>query len=228
MPPRLPLVLLTVAAVLAGCGSSHSTKVSAKQIERMLEQGGKVDVTCTDGSNGWDYTCHSGGRKMGVDVGRRAPIEVSGWVRLDEPLAVGPGGEGVAVHARFIEEASAVCTDVASQIKRLPRPVSRIDAVSRLDQVLDLRRQELVQLEAIKPPLVLTPEYVSMLGALGQIADDERQLRDALATRVQASRRAAEASRRRDAVQAKQSALRLGLPACANPAIPLRGLVGAH
>jgi len=132
------------------------------------------------------------------------------------------------VHARFIEEASAVCTDVASQIKRLPRPVSRIDAVSRLDQVLDLRRQELVQLEAIKPPLVLTPEYVSMLGALGQIADDERQLRDALATRVQASRRAAEASRRRDAVQAKQSALRLGLPACANPAIPLRGLVGAH
>jgi len=228
MPPRLPLVLLTVAAVLAGCGSSHSTKVSAKQIERMLEQGGKVDVTCTDGSNGWDYTCHSGGRKMGVDVGRRAPIEVSGWVRLDEPLAVGPGGEGVAVHARFIEEASAVCTNVASQIKRLPRPVSRIDAVSRLDQVLDLRRQELVQLEAIKPPLVLTPEYVSMLGALGPIDADKHKLHDRLATRDQSSRCAAEERHRRDAVQARQSALRLGLPACANPAIPLRGLVGAH
>jgi hypothetical protein len=228
MPPRLPLVLLAVAAVLAGCGSSHSTKVSAKQIERMLEQGGKADVTCTDGSNGWDYTCHEGGRKMGVDVDRRAPIEVSGWVPLEEPLAVGPGGEGVAVHARFIEEASAVCTDVATQIKRLPRPVSRVDAVSRLDQVLDLRRQELVQLEAIKPPLVLTTEYVSMLGALGQVANDERQLRGALATRDKASRRTAEASRNRDAVQAKQAALRLGLPACANPAIPLPGIVGPH
>jgi hypothetical protein len=94
--------------------------------------------------------------------------------------------------------------------------------------VLDLRRQELVQLEAIKPPLVLTTEYVSMLGALGQVANDERQLRGALATRDKPSRRTAEASRNRDAVQAKQAALRLGLPACANPAIPLPGIVGRH
>jgi hypothetical protein len=93
-----------------------------------------------------------------------------------------------------------------------------------LDQILDLRRQELTQLEGIKPPVALSTEYTAMVGAIGQVVNDEMELRDGLATRQASTRRFALASRARDAVQAKQFALRLGLPACSNAAIPLPGI----
>jgi len=128
------------------------------------------------------------------------------------------------VHARFVDEASSVCKEAASMISRLPGPIGRIDTLSRLDQVLDLRRQELIQLEAIKPPVALLPEYTLMLGALGQVVNDEMELRDGIATRQTSTRRAALESRARDARQANEIALRLGLPACSNAAIPLPGI----
>jgi hypothetical protein len=223
MPRRLAVSLLAGVTALAGCGSS-SSKSSARDTERFLEGKGTPHVICTEGSDGWDYTCTSSGRKIGVDVGKRGPTELSNWVPDEEPLQVGPGGEGVAVHARFVDEASSVCKEAASMISRLPRPVSRIDTLSQLDRVLDLNRQEVIQLEAIKPPVALLPEYTLMLGALGQVVNDEMELRDGIATRQTSTRRAALKSRARDARQANEIALRLGLPACSNAATPLPGI----
>ena len=214
---------LLVAVLAAGCGSS-SSKRSARDTELFFEGKGEAHVICTAGSEGWDYTCRSSGRKIGVDVGKDGPVELSNWVPEDEPLQVGPGGEGAAVYARFVDEASSACKEAASMIRRLPRPVSRVDAVSRLDQILDLRRQELIQLEGIKPPVALSTEYTAMVGAIGQVVNDEMELRDGIATRQASTRRFALASRARDAVQAKEFALRLGLPACSNAAIPLPGI----
>ena len=223
MRRRAAVSLLGGMAVLAGCGSS-SSKLSARNTELFFESKGEAHVICTAGSEGWDYTCRSSGRRIGVDVGKDGPTELSNWVPDDEPLQVGPGGEGAAVYARFVDAASSACKEAASMIRRLPRPVSRIDALSRLDQILDLRRQELIQLEGIKPPVALSPEYTAMVGAVGQVVNDEMELRDGIATRQASTRRAALASRARDAVQANELALRLGLPACSNAAIPLPGI----
>ncbi len=213
MPRRLAVSLLAGVTILAGCGSSPS-KPSDRDIERFLEGKGTSHVICTEGSDGWDYTCRSSGRKIGVDVGKSGPTELSNWVPDKEPLQVGPGGEGAAVHARFVDEASSVCKEAASMISRLPRPISRIDTLSRLDQVLDLRRQELIQLEAIKPPVALSPDYTLMVGAIAQVVNDEMELRNGIATRETSTRRAALKSRARDARQANEIALRVGLPAC--------------
>jgi hypothetical protein len=223
MPRRLAFSLLACVVVVAGCDSSPS-KTSARDTERFLEGKGTAHVICTEGSDGWDYTCRSSGRKIGVDVDGRGPTELSSWVPDEEPLQVGPGGEGAAVHARFVDEASSVCRDTTSVIGRLTPPVSRVDALSRLDQVLDLRRQEVIKLEAIKPPVALLAEYTTMLGALAQVVNDEMLLRDGVATRKASTRRAALASRARDARQANERARRLGLPACAKAAIPLPGI----
>ena len=223
MPPRRTALLFATVAVLAGCSSSPS-KLSARDTERFLEGKGDAHVTCTEGSEGWDYTCRSTGRKIGVDVDGHGPTELSNWVALDEPLQIGPGGEGAAVHERFVDEASSVCREAASMVGRLPRPVTRVDALSRLDQVLDFRRTELIQLEAIKPPVAILPDYTAMLGALGQVVNDEMQLRDGIATRSTSTRRSALESRRRDAAQANDIALRLGLVGCARAAIPIPGI----
>jgi hypothetical protein len=223
MPRRLAFSLLASVMLLAGCDSSSSTW-SARDMERFLEGKGSAHVICTRGTDGWDYTCRSSGRRIGVDVNKDGPIELSNWVRDDEPLQVGPGGEGAAVHAHFVEEAGSVCKDTASLIGRLPPPISRVDALSRLDQILDLRRQEVTKLEAIKPPVALLPDYTLMVGALGQVVNDEMQLRDGIATRQPSTRRSALESRARDARQANEIALRLGLPACSNAAIPLPGI----
>lgn len=225
MSRRLAVSMLAGVTLLAGCGSSSSSsKLSARDMERLLEGKGTENVICTPGSDGWDYTCRSSGRKIGVDVDTGGPIELSNWVPDEEPLQVGPGGEGPAVHARFVDEASSVCKELASMITRLPPPVSRVDALSRMDQVLDLRRQELMKLEAIKPPVALLPEYTMMLGALGQVVNDEMELRDGIATRQASTRQYALKSRARDAGQAHDIALRVGLPACSDPAIPLPGI----
>ena len=109
-------------------------------------------------------------------------------------------------------------------ILRLTPPVSRRDALARLDQVRDLRFIEVAQLDAIKPPAVLQPDYISIVGGIKAVMDDEMQLRDALASGTPATRRAALADRRRAARQADQIALRLGLRSCANAAVPLPGI----
>ena len=221
MSRRLAFSLLAGATLLGGCDPSQT---SARDIERFLEGKGTAHVICTDGTEGWDYTCRSSGRKIGVEVDERGPTELSNWVPDDEPLQVGPGGEGAAVRARFVDEASSVCKDAASMTARLTPPVSRVDALSRLDQALDLRRQELIKLEAIKPPVALLPEYTLMVGALAQVVDDERLLRDAIATREASAQREALRSRERDARQVAESARRVNLAACANAAIPLPGI----
>jgi hypothetical protein len=201
MPRTLAVSLLAASvAIFAGCGSR--SKLSARGTEHFLEGKESAHVICVEGSDGWDYTCKSSGRKIGVDVDQNGPTDLSSWVPDAEPLQVGPGVEGAAVHARFVDEASSVCKDAASTIGRLTPPVSRIDALGRLDQVLDLRRQELIKLEAIKPPVVLSPEYTLMLGALAQVVNDEMLLRDGIATHEASTRRAALSSRSRDARQA--------------------------
>jgi hypothetical protein len=109
-------------------------------------------------------------------------------------------------------------------ILRLTPPVSRRDATSGLDQVRDLRFTEVAQLEAIKPPVVLSPDYNTMVAAIKAVGDDEMALRDALAAGTKATRRAALAARRRDAHLARETALRLGLRGCASPAVPIPGI----
>src|SRR5436190_18537138 len=123
MPRRFAVALLAVA-LLAGCDSSPK-KMSAGDVERVLEGKNGPNVVCTNGSDGWDYTCKTVRRKIGVDVHDDGTAELSDWTPVDEPLTVGPGGEGPAVRARFVEEASDVCKQTASMIGRLPRPVSR-------------------------------------------------------------------------------------------------------
>jgi hypothetical protein len=105
-------------------------------------------------------------------------------------------------------------------ILRLTPPVSRRDAMSRLDQVRELRFTEVAQLGAIKPPAVLLPNYTSLVAAIKAVGDDEI----ALASGTKATRRAALAARRRDARLARETALRLGLRGCASPAVPIPGI----
>jgi hypothetical protein len=123
------------------------------------------------------------------------------------------------VRARFVDEASSVCANAVSTIGRLTPPVSRVDTLSRLDQVIDLRRQAVIQLEAIKPPVALSPEYIVMTAALSQVVDDERVLRDGIAHRQADTQRYALESRAQHAAQVTNNARRLALPACAKAAI---------
>ena len=221
----MPLRFAAAAAVvlLAGCGSSHK-KLSVRDVERLLEGQNGPNVVCTDGTDGWEYTCKTVHRKIGVALHDDGTAELSNWTPIDEPLVVGPKGESADVRARFVDEAGDICRQAGSMVGRLPRPVSRRDALNRMDMVLDLRRQELVGLQAIKPPTALQPEYTSMLGAMTQVVNDELQLRDGIATRVASTRDAAVAARRRDAHQANEIALRVGLVGCSNAAIPLPGI----
>jgi hypothetical protein len=197
--------------------------MSAKDVERVLEGKNGPNVVCTKGTDGWDYTCKTIRRKIGVDVHDNGTAELSNWTPIGEPLVFGPAGESADVRARFVDEAVAVCTEAATMIGRLPPPVSRRDALSRMDQILDLR-QELIGLQAIKPPTALVPEYTVMVGAMTQVVNDEMQLRDGIATRAASTRESALAGRRRDARQANETALRLRLVGCSNAAIPLPGI----
>src|ERR671934_1683513 len=121
---------IVAALLLAGCGSS-SHKMSAKDVERLLEGKNGPNVVCTRGTDGWDYTCKTVRRKIGVDVHEDGTAELSNWTPIDEPLTVGPGGEGPAVRARFVDEANSVCKQTRSMILRLPPPVTRRDALAR-------------------------------------------------------------------------------------------------
>jgi hypothetical protein len=133
------------------------------------------------------------------------------------------------VRTRFVDEANGVCKQSASMIARLTRPVSRRDALARLDQLRDLRFIEVAQLDAIKPPVALQPEFTSFAGAVKAVVDSEMELRAALTTQPVSARRSAVASalaaRRLAAAQAHELALKLGLRACANPAVPIPGIV---
>jgi len=95
---------------------------------------------------------------------------------------------------------------------------------ARLDQVRDLRFIEVAQLDAIKPPVVLQPDYLSMVAGIKAVGDDELQLRDALASGTAATRRSALADRRRAARQPNEIALRLGLRGCADAAVRSPGI----
>lgn len=223
MPRRLAVSLLACATVLTGCDSSSS---DARDIERFLETKGTPHVICTEGTEGWDYTCRSAGRKIGVEVDKRGPTELSSWTPEGEPLQVGPGGEGAAVRARFVDEANSVCNNAdrtIAQVTAAP-PVSKSDALSQLDRAIDLRRQEVIQLEAIKPPVVLSPEYGLMLGTLVAIVDDDRVLRDAILRGQTSLQRDALRRRAERAAQVTKSAGRLKLPACAVAATPMPGI----
>jgi hypothetical protein len=229
MPLRLAIAL-AAAALLAGCDSSQSPKkLSGKDVERLLEGKNGPNVVCTKGSDGWDYTCKTVRRKIGVDVHEDGSSELSNWTPVDEPLAVGPGGEGPAVHARFVDEANGVCEQSNSMIGRLTRPVSRLDAMARLDQVRDLRFIEVAQLDAIKPPVAFQADYTAMVAAVRGVGDAEMALRDAIVTRPVSARATARASalasRRRGAAQVRELALRLGLRACSDAAVPIPGIV---
>jgi hypothetical protein len=228
MPCRLVVVLVAMLA-LAGCGSS-SHKMSAKDVERVLEGKNGPNVVCTEGTDGWDYTCKTISRKIGVDVHDDGTAELSNWTPVDEPLAVGPGGEGPAVRARFVDEANAVCEQAASMIGRLTRPVNRADALAHLDQVRQLRFFEIAELDAIKPPVALQSDYIAMVAAIRGVGDSEMALRDAFVTRPASARTSARASalasRRRGAAQVRGLALRLGLRTCSNAAVPIPGIVG--
>jgi hypothetical protein len=79
--------------------------------------------------------------------------------------------------------------------------------------------------EAIKPPMALQPDYITMVGAVGQLERDEMELRDGIATRVESTRRDALANRRRDAAQANEIARRLGLEGCSDAAMQIPGIV---
>jgi len=220
---RLAVALLA-AACLAGCDSSSTHKMSGKDVERLLEGKDRPNVICTTGTDGWDYTCRTVRRKIGVDVHEDGTAELSTWTPVDEPLTVGPGGEGPAIRARFVDEANGVCKQSDSMIGRLPRPVSRRDALARLDQVRNLRFIEIAQLDAIKPPGVIQADYTSMVAAIKVVMDDEIELRNALASETASTRRSALRDRRRDAHQANEMALRVGLRACANAGLPLPGI----
>jgi hypothetical protein len=217
-------VALLAAACLAGCDSSSTHKMSGKDVERLLEGKNGPNVICTKGTDGWDYTCRTVRRKIGVAVHEDGTSELSTWTPVDEPLTVGPGREGPAIRARFVDEANAVCKQSESMIGRLPRPVSSRDASARLDQVRDLRFIEIAQLDAIKPPAVIQADYTSMVAGIKVVMDDEMQLGSALASGTASSRRSALRDRRRDAHQANEMALRVGLRACANAGLPLPGI----
>ena len=227
MPLRLAVVLVAVL-VFAGCGSS-SHRMSAKDVERELEGENGPNVVCTKGTDGWDYTCKTISRKIGVDVHDDGTAELSNWTPVDEPLAVGPGGEGPAVRARFVDEANAVCEQAASMIGRLTRPVNRADALAHLDRVRELRFFEVAELDAIKPPVALQADYAAMVAAIRGVGDAEMALRDAFVTRPASARgsarAAALASRRRGAAQVRELALRVGLRTCSNAAVPIPGIV---
>lgn len=222
MPRRLAVALLAVAA-LAGCDSSQK-KMSAGDVERLLEGRNGPNVVCTTGTDGWEYTCKTVHRKIGVTVHQNGTAELSNWTPIDEPMTVGPGGEGPAVRARFVDEANGVCEQTEATILRLTPPVSRRDAVARLDQVRDLRFTEVAQLNAIKPPAVLLPDYLSMAAGIKSVGDYEMQLRDAIASGTPATRRTVLAGRLRAARQADEIALRLGLRGCADAAVRLPGI----
>jgi hypothetical protein len=136
-------------------------------------------------------------------------------------LAVGPGGESPDVRARFVDEANGVCKQTESNIRRLTPPVSKPDALGRLDQVRELRFIEIAQLDAIKPPVALQADYMFMIGAIKAVGDDEMQIRDALESGTASTKREAFASRRRAARLADKTALKLGLRGCANATMPL-------
>jgi hypothetical protein len=221
MPLRLAAALAAIA-LLVGCGSPR--KLSIGDVERLLEGKNGPNVVCTEGTDGWDYTCRTTRRKIGVDLGDHGVAELSSWTPIGEPMQVGPGGEGPAVDARFVDEANAVCRQTASMVTRLPQPVSRADALARMDQVRNFRFVETAQLDAIKPPVALQADYTAMIGARKAVMDDEMQLRDGIATGSRSTRRAALASRRRDAHQANEIALRLGLVGCSAAAIPIPGI----
>jgi hypothetical protein len=223
MPLRIAAAL-AAALLLAGCDSS-SKKLSKGDIEHLLEGKNGPNVICSEGTDGWDYTCKTVRRKIGVDIRQDGTAELSNWTPIDEPLTVGRGGEGPAVRARFVDEANGVCKQVRSMIGRLPRPVSRVDALARLDQVRDLRFIEVAQLDAIKPPVALQADYTSMVAGVKAVMDDEMELRDGIASRAASTRATAVANRRRDAAQVKDLALRLGLRSCTNAAIPIPGIV---
>lgn len=222
MPRRFAVALLAVV-LLAGCDSSPK-KMSAQDVERLLEGKNGPNVICTSGTDGWEYTCKTVHRKIGVTVRQNGTAELSNWTPIDEPLTVGPGREGPAVRARFVDEANGVCKQTEAMIVRLTPPVSRRDALARLDQVRELRFIEVAQLDAIKPPTVLLPDYVSMVAGIKAVGDYEMQLRDALASGTPATRRAALADRERAARQANEIALRLGLRGCADAAVRLPGI----
>jgi hypothetical protein len=228
MPFRRAVVLVAVLA-LAGCGSS-SHRMSAKDVERALEGKNGPNVVCTEGTDGWDYTCKTISRKIGVDVHDDGTAELSNWTPVDEPLTVGPGGEGPAVRARFVDEANAVCEQAASMIGRLTRPANRADALAHLDRVRELRFFEVAELDAIRPPVALETDYVAMVGGIRGVGDAEMALRDAFVTLPASARASARASalasRRRGAAQVRELALRLGLRACSNAAVPIPGIVG--
>ena len=222
MPRRFAVALLAVA-LLAGCDSSQK-KMSAQDVERLLEGRNGPNVICTSGTDGWEYTCQTVHRKVGVTVHENGTAELSNWTPIDEPLTVGPGGEGPAVRARFVDEANGVCKQTEAMILRLTPPVGRRDALARLDQVRDLRFIEVAQLNAIKPPTVLLPDYLSMSAGIKAVGDYEMQLRDAIASGTSATRRAVLADRERAARQANEIALRLGLRGCADAAVRLPGI----
>ena len=92
MLPRAAIAVLAVA-LLAGCDSSPK-RMSAQDVERLLEGKNGPNVVCTRGTDGWDYTCKTVHRKIGVDVHGDGTAEFSNWTPVDEPLTVGPGGEG--------------------------------------------------------------------------------------------------------------------------------------
>jgi len=222
MLPRTAVALLA-AALLVGCDSAPN-EMSAQDVERLLEGQNGPNVICTQGTDGWDYTCKTVHRKIGVDVRDDGTAELSSWTPIDEPLSVGPAGESPAVRARFVDEANAVCKQTEAMMLRLTPPVSRTHALARLDQVRDLRFIEAAQLDAIKPPVVLQPDYISMIGGIRAVMDDEIALRDALASGTRATRRSAVSDRRRDGHLANEIALRLGLRGCANAAVRLPGI----
>ena len=218
MPRRFAVALLAVG-LLAGCDSGPKT-MSTQDVERLLEGKNGPNVVCAAGTDGWEYTCKTVHRKIGVTVHRNGTAELSNWTPIDEPMTVGPGGEGPAVRARFVDEANGVCKQTESMILRLTPPAGRRDALARLDQVRDLRFIEVAQLGAIKPPTVLLPDYVSMIAGIKAVGDYELQLRDATPAR----RRAVLAYRERAARQANALALRLGLRGCADAAVRLPGI----
>jgi len=223
MPLRSAAVLLVAAAVLTGCDSGHK-KMSARDVQHLLEGSNGPKVVCTSGTEGWQYTCKTPHRKIGVTVHDNGTAELSNWTPIDESLTVGPGGESPDVRAHFVDEANDVCKQARSQILRLTPPVSRRDALSRLDQIRELRFIEVAQLEAIKPTVALAPDYTSMVAAIKAVGDDEMALRDALASGTPSTRRSALTDRRSDARLADEIALRLGLRGCIGAAMPLPGI----
>jgi hypothetical protein len=130
-------------------------------------------------------TCKTVDRKIGLDVRDDGTAELSSWTPIDEPLSVGPAGESPAVRARFVganARGDDASTHAARQQDRRARP-------ARPGSQSPLHRGR--QLDAIKTPVVLQPDYISMIGGIRAVMDDEIALRDALASGTRATRRSA-------------------------------------